>query len=114
VRASRPINWIKGALRDFELFPTGAREQAAAALTIIAEGATPEIAKPLSGLGSGIWELAIRERGDAYRVVYALQVDDAIWVIHTFKKKSKTGIATPKHEVDLVRERLKRLKEAPK
>ena len=80
-------------------------------MTVIAEGGTPDIAKSLTGLGSGMWELAIKERGDAYRVVYALQVGDNIWVIHAFQKKSKSGIATPKPEIDLVRERLKRLKE---
>lgn len=68
----------------------------------------------MSGLGSGIWELALRARGDAFRVVYALQVENAIWVIHAFQKKSKSGIATPKHEIDLVRERLKRLKDVLK
>lgn len=114
MRASRPINWIKGALKDFESFPTGARGQAADALTVIAEGATPDTAKPMTGLGSGVWELVLRERGDAYRIVYALQLEDAIWVVHAFKKKSKTGAATPKHEIDVVRERLKRLKEALK
>lgn len=56
-------------------------------------------------------ELALRLRGDAYRVVYALQVAKEIWVIHAFQKKSKTGIKTPKAEIDLVIERLKRLKE---
>jgi phage-related protein len=53
-----------------------------------------------------------QERGDAYRVVYVLQIDDDIWVVHAFQKKSKTGLATPKREIDLVRERIKRLKEA--
>src|SRR3546814_19841357 len=82
------------------------------ALTAIAEGDTPEIAKPMTGLGSGIWELAIKERGDAFRVIYALQLDDDIWVIHAFQKKSKSGIATPKQAIDLVRERIKRLRSA--
>ena len=63
------------------------------------------------GLGSGVWELAIRARGDAYRVIYALQLADAIWIVHAFQKKSKSGIATPKADIDLVKERLKRLKE---
>ena len=58
-----------------------------------------------------MWELAIRAQGDAYRVVYLLQVDDDIWVVHAFQKKSKSGIATPKAEIDLIRERIKRLKE---
>src|SRR5579864_9530097 len=54
----------------------------------------PDIAKPLKGLGSGILELALRHRGDAFRVVYAVQLDGDIWVIHAFQKKSKSGIKT--------------------
>ncbi|MHB8528249.1 MAG: type II toxin-antitoxin system RelE/ParE family toxin [Caulobacteraceae bacterium] len=54
--------------------------------------------------------MAIRARGAAFRVVYALQLGEAIWVIHAFQKKLKSGTATPKHEIDVVRERLKRLK----
>ncbi len=53
----------------------------------------------------------MRHRGEAYRVVYALQIGAAIWVVHAFQKKSKTGIASPKAEIGLIRERLKRLKE---
>lgn len=112
VRDTRKVNWIKAAQKDFADFPAKARQRAAEALTVVADGATPDIAKPLTGLGSGVWELAIKERGDAYRVVYALQIGDDIWVVHAFQKKSKTGIATPKQDVDLVRERIKRLKEA--
>lgn len=66
----------------------------------------------MTGLGSGVLELALRHRGDAFRVVYAVQLGAALWVIHAFQKKSKSGIATPKQDIDLVRERLKRLKEA--
>ena len=108
----RYISWLKGALKDFGKFPEDAKDEAADALTQIAEGGTPEIAKPLVGLGSGVWELVIKERGDAFRVVYALQQGDDIWVVHAFQKKSKSGIATPKQEIELVRERIKRLKEA--
>ena len=71
----------------------------------------PGIAKPLAGLGSGVWELVLRERGDAYRVIYVVQLGEAIYVVHAFQKKSKSGIATPKAEMDLVAERIKRLKE---
>lgn len=112
VRDTRNINWVKSAQKDFADFPARARARVAEALTVVADGATPDMAKPLTGLGSGIWELAIKERGDAYRVVYALQIDEDIWVIHAFQKKSKTGIATPKQDIDLVKERIKRLKEA--
>ena len=111
LRNSRPISWIKGARKDFEDFPQGAQLDMARALTILAEGRMPDIAKPLTGFGSGEMELALKHRGDAFRVVYALQIGDDIWVIHAFQKKSKTGIMTPKQELDLIHERLKRLKE---
>lgn len=111
IRGTRKISWIRAAWKDFQSFPADAQNRAATALTYIAEGATPDIAKPLSGLGSGIWELAIKSRGDAYRVVYALQLGEEIWVLHAFQKKSKKGIATPMSEINLVKERIKRLKE---
>ncbi len=107
----RTISWIKAARKDLEAFPARAIDRALDALTIVADGGTPDIAKPLAGLGVGVWELAIKERGDAYRIVYALQMGDDIWVVHAFQKKSTKGISTPRHEIDLVRERIKRLKE---
>jgi len=111
MRDTRPISWLKAALKDFQKFPLGAQDKAADALTLVAEGFTPQDVKPLTGLGSGIWEIVIRERGDAYRVVYALKLGDAIYVVHAFQKKSKSGISTPKAEIDVVVERIKRLKE---
>jgi len=110
-RNTRPISWIKAARKDFEAFPLAAQVEMARALTILAEGQMPEIAKPLTGFGSGVMELALRHRGDALRVVYALQIGDDIWVVHAFQKKSKSGIKTPKQDIDLIHERLRRLKE---
>lgn len=83
----------------------------ARALTIAAEGGHPDIAKPLHGFSGSVLELALRFRGDAYRVIYAVQVGADLWVLHAFQKKSKTGIKTPKAEIDLIAERLRRLKE---
>ncbi len=111
VRASRSVAWIKAARREFEDFPQEAQTEFLRALTIVAEGRTPDIAKPLRGLGSGVLELALRYRGDAFRVVYAVQLGADVWVIHAFQKKSKTGIKTPKAEIDLIRQRLIRVKE---
>jgi phage-related protein len=107
----RIVSWIKAARKDFGDFPTKAQDKAFDALTIVADGGMPDVAKPLTGLGAGVLELVIKERGDAYRVVYALQLDDDIWVVHAFQTKSTSGIATPKHEIDLVRDRIKRLKD---
>jgi phage-related protein len=81
------------------------------ALTILADGQMPDMAKPLTGLGSGVMELALKHRGDAFRLVYALQLGDEVWVIHAFQKKAKSGIKTPRQEIELIEERLKRLKE---
>jgi phage-related protein len=102
---------MKAARRDFEDFPQGARDDLLDALTSVAEGGHPSIAKPLTGFDPGVMELALRHRGDAFRVVYALRIGANIWVIHAFQKKSKSGIATPRQEIDLVRDRLKWLKE---
>ena len=75
------------------------------------QGRHPDIAKPLKGFGSGVFELALRFRSDAYRLVYAVQIGHEIWVLHAFQKKSKTGIKTPKAEIELIHARIKQLKE---
>jgi len=86
----------------------------AGALTVAAEGGKSAKAKPFKGVDGGVFEIARPYRGDAYRTLYAVQIGADIWVIHAFQKKSKSGIETPKMEVDLIRDRLKRLKEALK
>ena len=80
-------------------------------LTIAAEGAKADKAKPFKGVEGGVFEIVLRHRGDAFRVLYAVRIGADIWVIHAFQKKSKTGIKTSQRDVDVIRERLKRLKE---
>jgi phage-related protein len=63
-------------------------------------------------VSGGVFEIAIRHRGDAFRAIYAVQIGEDIWVIDAFQKKSKSGIKTPQMDVDRFKERLKRLKEA--
>ena len=65
----------------------------------------------MKGLGSGVFEIALPYRGNAFRVVYAVQLGADLWIVHAFQKKSTQGIKTPKHEIDLIKDRLKRLKE---
>ncbi len=108
---TRPISWIDAARKDFDSFPAGAQLNFADALTKAAEGSLSRIAKPMHGLGSGVFEIALPYVGNAYRVVYAVQIAGSVWVIHAFQKKSTRGIKTPKHEIDLIKTRLKRLKE---
>ncbi|MEJ1964534.1 MAG: type II toxin-antitoxin system RelE/ParE family toxin [Gammaproteobacteria bacterium] len=71
----------------------------------------PVIAKPLKGFGSGVFEIALPFRGNAFRVVYAVLLGEDLWVVHSFQKKSTRGIKTPKHQIDLIADRLKRLQE---
>jgi phage-related protein len=110
-RKTRPISWIRAALKEFETFPEGVRSICLTALTIAAEGGKADVAKPLHGMGSGVFEIALPFKGDAFRVVYAVHLADEIWVVHAFQKKSTQGIKTPKREIDLIKDRLKRLKE---
>jgi phage-related protein len=111
IRKTRPISWIKAALKDFERFPAEAQTICLTALTIAAEDGKSDIAKPFKGVGAGVFEIALPLRGNAFRVVYAVQIGDEIWVIHAFQKKSTQGIKTPLHEVELIKSRLKKLKE---
>ena len=112
MRNTRPISWIKAARRDFEEFPEDVQGNMLSALTIAAEGSKLDKAKPFRGVDGGVFEIALRYRGDAFRVLYTVKIGADIWVIHVFQKKSKAGIKTPKMEADLIRDRLKRLKEA--
>ena len=111
MRPTRPISWIAPARKAFEGFPDDAREIIADALSVAAEGGRTDVAKPMKGLGSGVFEIALPYRGNAFRVVYAVQLGEELWVVHAFQKKSTQGIKTPQHEIDLVKDRLKRLKE---
>ena len=112
MKNTRPISWIKAARRDFEDFPEDVQGDMLSALTIAAEGGKSDNAKPFKGIDGAVFEIALKHRGDAFRVLYAVKIGADIWVIHAFQKKSKTGIKTPQIEIDLIHERLKRLKEA--
>ena len=56
-------------------------------------------------------EIALPYRGNAFRVVYAVQIGPDLWVVHAFQKKSTHGIATPKHHIDVIHERIKRIRD---
>ena len=114
MRNTRPISWIKAARKDFEEFPYDVQNDMLDALTIAAEGGKADKAKPFKGTEGGVFEIAIKYKTDAFRTLYAVKLDTDIWVIHAFQKKSKSGIKTPQMEINIIHERLKRLKEALK
>ena len=74
----RPISWIKAARKDFSKFPVKARQRMLTALEIAAAGQKADIAKRMKGLGAGVIEIALRYQTNAYRMIYALQLDQDI------------------------------------
>jgi phage-related protein len=104
----KPLLWIASSRRDLRSLPLSVRRGFGLSLFAVQEGEMPPFAKPLKGFsGAGVLELIEDERGSTYRAVYTVRFSDVVYVLHVFQKKSKHGIATPKHEVDLIHERLK-------
>jgi len=106
----RRVSWIKQAKKDFLKFPEAVRHQIETALMMARCGEKADSVKPLAIFGSGVFEIALPYRGDAFRAVYAVKIDQYIWVIHAFQKKSKKGIKTPKQDYDLIKTRIKILR----
>lgn len=107
----RSVSWVRAALKDLGAFPAVVQEHVVTALQFAAHGEKADSAKPINGMDSGIYGIALRHRGNAYRVVYTVLLDEDVWVVHVFQKKSKSGIKTPKQDIDLIRERMKRLQD---
>ena len=107
----REISWIGAARKEFDGFPDTVREQVRYSLDVVAFGRHPDTAKPLKGFVEGVFEISVSFRKDTWRTAYAVKLGEQIWVIHAFQKKSTRGIRTPKHEIELIRQRIKRLKE---
>ena len=105
----KPIIWMRSSLADLKRFPKGAQHRIGFALKFAQAGEKHANAKPLKGFGgTGVLEIVEDFAGDAYRAVYTIKFEEAIYVLHAFQKKSKSGISTPKREMDLIGERLKR------
>ncbi|MBI3794035.1 MAG: type II toxin-antitoxin system RelE/ParE family toxin [Nitrospinae bacterium] len=112
MQLTRTVSWVRAALKEFKKFPIGARSVCLGALTIAAEGGKADIAKPMKGFASGVFEIALPYKGDAYRTVYVVNIGDELWVVPVFQKKSTSGIKTPKREIELIHRRIKQLKES--
>lgn len=74
MKKTRPVSWIKAAKKDFEGFPEPVQTQGLRALTVATEGQMADCVKPLKGFEGGIMEIVLRHSGDAFRVVYAVQI----------------------------------------
>ena len=119
---SRDLAWIGTSLDDLKAFPEDVKDDMGFALYEIQKGKMPSIAKPLKGFGgASVQELkADDDQRNTFRTVYTVKFSTAVYVLHAFQKKSKKGIATPRREIDKIKQRLKvaerehgkRLKEA--
>lgn len=103
----KPLEWVGSSKDDLKSFPADVLDHMGFALYLAQAGDKHPDAKPLKGLGASVLEVVSRFDGDAFRAVYTVRFAEAIYVLHAFQKKSKAGIATPKHEIDLVKLRLK-------
>ncbi len=104
----KPVRYVGSAQKDLQRFPVTVRETVAFALQLACAGHKHDHVKPLKGFGSaGVLEIVEDHRGDTYRAVYTVRFEDAVYVLHAFQKKSRHGIATAKHDTDLIKMRLK-------
>jgi len=104
----KPLVWMGDSRIAVKGFPKAAREVIGFALYQAQTGGKHLNAKPLRGFGSGILEIVSDHRGDTFRAVYTVRLAGKVYVLHAFQKKSKSGIATPRGEMQLVERRFKR------
>jgi phage-related protein len=102
------LEWVGSSKKDLMALPEEVIDVFGYALHLAQAGRKHDQAKPLRGFGSaGVLEVVEDLRGNAYRAVYTVRFAVRVFVLHVFQKKSKSGIATPKAELDLIRNRLK-------
>lgn len=104
----QPVIWVGSSRKDLRQFPAPVQDHLGHALFVAQQGGKHVDAKPLNGFGgSGVVEIIKDFRTDTFRAVYTVRFAGAIYVLHAFQKKSKTGRKTPKSEIELVRKRLR-------
>jgi phage-related protein len=108
IPSPKPLHWIGSSKRDLKALPKSVEDLFGFALYLAQAGKKHEQAKPLKGFGSaGVLEVTEDWDRNTYRAVYTVRFKSAVFVLHVFQKKSKRGTATPKADLDLIRERLK-------
>lgn len=106
VPGEKPLHWVGSSKDDLLAFPEVVKDEIGTALSVAQFGGKHPKAKPWKGEGAGIFEVVENYHGDAYRAVYVVRFERAVYVLHTFQKKSPTGIKTAKSDVDLITQRL--------
>ena len=104
----KPVIWIASTKDDISALPDPVKVSFGHRLREVQQGRTPLDTKPLPQFGGGVFELRERFDGNAYRAMYVVALRKAVYVLHAFMKKSKSGIGLPKPDAELVELRLKR------
>ena len=107
IRGEKPLYWVGSSKRDLLRFPEAVKDTIGSALSVAQFGGKHPAAKPWKGEGPGVLEIVEDYRGNAYRAVYTVSFERAVYTLHAFQKKSPRGIKTAKHDLKLVSERLK-------
>jgi phage-related protein len=103
----RPLFWVGGSKEALREFPREVQRVVGRALLVAQQGGKDRNAKPLKSFaGAGVLEVADDHEGNTYRAVYTVRFREAVYVLHAFQKKSKRGIATPRQEIEMIRQRL--------
>ncbi len=106
-RAAKQVRWMGSSRKDVQGFPRSVRFEIGQALYAAQCGQSDPSAKVLRGFGgSSVAEIVTTFDGDTWRTVYTVRFGEVVYVLHAFQKKSKSGIATPQKELELVRKRL--------
>jgi phage-related protein len=106
--AKKPCEFIGSAKDDLSAMPEDVKAVMGFAIFKAQTGDKHESAKPLRGFGgAGVLEVVENFDGDAYRAVYTVKFAGVVYVLHAFQKKAKRGNATPQHDIDLIKQRLK-------
>lgn len=104
----KPVMWVGSSRKDLREFPDDVQEHMGYALFVAQQGGRHRSTKTLTGFGgAGVVEIIKDYRGDTFRAVYTLRFQDAVYVLHAFQKKSKTGRETPRGEIELIKQRLR-------
>ena len=104
----KPLVWVGSSKKDLMALPTNVRKFFGHALDFAQHGDRHDAAKVLKGFGgAGVLEVVEDDAGGTYRAVYTVKFEEAVFVLHCFQKKSKSGIATPKEDRAIIRARLK-------
>ncbi len=111
-QARKPIKWVSSAKRDLDAMPEDVKDVFGHAIDLAQAGGKHQDAKVMTGFGSaGVLEVVEDHQGDTYRAVYTVKFAGWVYVLHCFQKKSKSGIATPKTDMELIKIRLKAAKQ---